>query len=67
MSNITKIISREYFTRVKKKSFIVMTLLAPMLIVLFYAGLIMIRIFAANQETEKRKTILDQQPIIPSQ
>jgi len=58
MSNIHKIIGREYWTRVKKKSFIVMTLLAPVLIVGLYAGLIGLAFYAANQEGESTNTIL---------
>ncbi|MFY0644798.1 MAG: ABC transporter permease [Bacteroidia bacterium] len=40
MRNIPLVISREYLTRVKKKSFIIMTLLAPVLISAFYGGII---------------------------
>ena len=40
MKNILLIIQREYLTRVKKKSFIVMTILGPVLMVLMYAGII---------------------------
>jgi len=58
MSNIKKIIGREYWTRVKKKSFIVMTLLAPLLIVGLYAGLIGLGFYAANQEGEITNTIV---------
>ena len=39
MSNIKLVTAREYLTRVKKKSFILMTLLTPLLIAGFY-GLI---------------------------
>ncbi|MGI6718388.1 MAG: ABC transporter permease [Bacteroidales bacterium] len=37
MSKIKLIIGREYLTRVKKKSFIIMTILAPILLLLVYA------------------------------
>lgn len=39
MKNILLIIQREYLTRVKKKSFIIMTILGPVLMVLMYAGI----------------------------
>lgn len=42
MSKIGLIIGREYFTRVKKKSFLVMTILVPLLMVGFYAGILVI-------------------------
>ncbi len=42
MSKIGLIIGREYFTRVKKKSFLVMTILVPLLMVGFYAGILAI-------------------------
>ena len=37
MNKIILIIKREYFSRVKKKSFLVMTFLVPMLIIGMYA------------------------------
>lgn len=40
MNNIWIITAREYLSRVKKRSFIVMTLLAPLLIASFYGALI---------------------------
>lgn len=40
MKNILLIIQREYITRVKKKSFIIMTILGPLLMVLMYAAII---------------------------
>lgn len=39
MNNILLVTSREYFSRVKKRSFIIMTLLAPILITAFYGGI----------------------------
>lgn len=39
MKNILLIIKREYLTRVRKKSFIVMTILGPLLMALVYAGI----------------------------
>lgn len=55
MHKIWLIAKREYLSRVKKKSFIIMTLLAPVLIGVFYAIIIGL---AVNQKTgEKNKTI----------
>ena len=44
MNKVGLIISREYFTRVKKKSFLVTTILVPLVIVGFYAAIIAITI-----------------------
>jgi ABC-2 type transport system permease protein len=55
MHKIWLITKREYLSRVKKKSFIVMTILGPILIALFYAIIIGL---AINQKTgERTKTI----------
>lgn len=57
MKNILLVLKREYLVRVKKKSFIVMTILTPLLFVLFYAGII----WTAVSSTEtKLVTVLDQ-------
>ena len=57
MKNILLVLRREYLVRVKKKSFIVMTILTPLLFVLFYAGII----WTAVSSTEtKLVTVLDQ-------
>ena len=50
MHKIFLIIKREYLVRVRKKSFIVMTLLAPLLM----AGLIIIPAVLALESKEKR-------------
>lgn len=42
MSKIGLIIGREYFTRVRKKSFLIMTILVPLLMIGFYAGILLI-------------------------
>ncbi len=42
MSKIGLVIEREYFTRVKKKSFLIMTILVPLLMIAFYAAIIVI-------------------------
>ena len=48
MKNILLIIQREYLTRVKKKSFIIMTILGPLLMGLMYAGVIWAAISSVN-------------------
>jgi ABC-2 type transport system permease protein len=56
MHKIWLISKREYLTRVKKKSFLVMTLLSPLLIVLFYG---IIFYFSFNKDlAEKKKEII---------
>ena len=60
MSNpIRIIIEREYLTRVKKKSFIVMTILAPLLIVAAYSLIIYLMISDATA-SKKHITIWDE-------
>ncbi len=58
MSNIKKVIKREYLTRVKKKSFIIMTLLAPLLIVAFYAAMIGVGIYTATADGDTKTAIV---------
>ncbi|MFM8917226.1 MAG: ABC transporter permease, partial [Bacteroidota bacterium] len=53
MSKISLIIQREYFSRVKKKSFIIMTILGPLLM----AGLFMVPILMAMYQEEEVLTI----------
>lgn len=57
MKNILLIIQREYLTRVRKKSFIIMTILGPLLMVLFYAGVFWAAISSVDQ---KKIEVLDQ-------
>jgi ABC-2 type transport system permease protein len=52
MNNTLLIISREYFTRVKKKSFLLTTILVPLVIVAFYAVIIAISIKGTTDETK---------------
>lgn len=52
MGNISTIISREYSTRVKKKSFIIMTLLTPLIFVAFFLVPILIM---GNEDKEFKK------------
>ena len=58
MNKILLIIQREYLTRVKKKSFIVMTIVGPVLM----AAMIILPVFLANwsEATEKRIAVLDE-------
>lgn len=51
MKNILLIIEREYLTRVRKKSFIVMTILGPLLIAAVYGIVIWSVISSVNQKT----------------
>ncbi|MEO7522951.1 MAG: ABC transporter permease, partial [Ferruginibacter sp.] len=44
MNKIGLIIEREYFTRVKKKSFLITTILVPVVIIGFYAAIIAIAV-----------------------
>ncbi|HIA36868.1 MAG TPA: ABC transporter permease [Flavobacteriales bacterium] len=54
MSKIPLIIKREYFSRVRKKSFIVMSILGPLLI----AGLMIMVIWMGMAENENQKLIV---------
>lgn len=57
MKKILLIIQREYLTRVKKRSFIVMTILGPLLM----AGTIIVPIYLATRTNEtKRVAVLDE-------
>ena len=57
MGKILLIIQREYLTRVRKKSFVVMTLLGPVLM----AALIILPVYLAESSTEKVKVaVLDE-------
>jgi ABC-2 type transport system permease protein len=53
MNKIFLIIEREFLTRVKKKSFLVMTLLAPLL----FAALMVVPVFIQGMKDDERKTI----------
>lgn len=53
MSKSALIIQREYLTRVKKKSFIIMTILGPIL----FAGLMVVPAWMASLEDTEEKTI----------
>ncbi|CAG5069555.1 hypothetical protein DYBT9623_02291 [Dyadobacter sp. CECT 9623] len=51
MRNIFLVIKREYLVRVKKKSFLIMTLLGPLLFVGFYATVIWVAIGSVDTKT----------------
>jgi len=51
MRNIYLVIKREYLVRVKKKSFLVMTLLGPLLFVGFYAAVIWVAMGSVDTKT----------------
>ena len=50
MNKVGLVISREYFTRVKKKSFLITTLLVPVVIIAFYAAIIAIAIKGSDEK-----------------
>jgi ABC-2 type transport system permease protein len=54
MNKILLIISREYLTRVKKKSFIIMTILGPLLM----AAIMIVPVFIAKMSDERSKIIV---------
>lgn len=54
MSKIGLIVRREYLSRVKKKSFLVMTILGPLLM----AGIIVARIWLESMPEEKQKVLV---------
>ncbi|MGB3586123.1 MAG: ABC transporter permease [Tunicatimonas sp.] len=53
MKKIGLIIKREYWTRVRKKSFIIMTILGPLL----FAGIVVVPIWLASSESSDEKVI----------
>jgi ABC-2 type transport system permease protein len=54
MKNIWVILKREYLVRIKNKTFIIMTFLAPILIALFYGGAAYFATTGAEDNSEKR-------------
>ena len=62
MNNIFLIIQREYLSRVRKKSFLIMTLLTPFLM----AGIVVVPTYLAMNSTEERNiAILDESNLLP--
>lgn len=64
MKNILLVLQREYLVRVKKKSFIIMTLLTPFLFVGFYAAIIFIAIGSTDTKTVE---VLDESTLFANQ
>ncbi|KAA0989484.1 ABC transporter permease [Dyadobacter aurulentus] len=64
MRNIFLVIKREYLVRVKKKSFLVMTLLGPLLFVGFYAAVIWVAIGSVDTKTVQ---VLDESGLFRSE
>lgn len=60
MNKIILVIKREYLTRVRKKSFIIMTLATPLLITAFYAIIIYFAINRDIGDTDKKVYVVDQ-------
>jgi ABC-2 type transport system permease protein len=60
MNNIWLITKREYLSRVKKKSFIIMTLLGPVLIAAFYGAIIYISVNQELGDDGKLIAVMDQ-------
>lgn len=60
--NIKIIIAREYLNKVKKKSFLVTTILVPIIFVLFMV--VMVWIMATTKEREQRVAVVDQSGIV---
>ena len=54
MSKIALIIQREYVTRVRKKSFLVISILGPLL----FAGIIFAPILIANTKNENQRVVV---------
>jgi ABC-2 type transport system permease protein len=59
MNNILLILKHEYITRVSKKSFVIMTLLGPVLIGLFYGSIAMISYYQLNDDKSLKVAIHD--------
>lgn len=59
MSNIGIVTAREYLTRVKKKSFILMTLLTPLLIAGFYGVIIWVSVGQSNSTEQQNIVVVD--------
>ena len=53
MKNIWVVLKKEYLTRIKNKTFIVMTFLAPILVALFYAGAIYFAVNGGDDNAQK--------------
>ncbi|MDD4748239.1 MAG: ABC transporter permease, partial [Salinivirgaceae bacterium] len=61
MSKISKIIQREYITRVRKKSFIIMTILGPILFAALMVAPMLMSKF--DDGTERKVAVVDSSSI----
>ena len=59
MHKILLIAQREFLTRVRKKSFILMTLLSPLLILLFYGMIFYLNIKNQNPDQLRKVLVVD--------
>jgi ABC-2 type transport system permease protein len=64
MHNIWLITKREYLTRVRKKSFIVMTLLSPLLMAVFYGFIIYFSVNKNIGDTKKEIAVIDENNLL---
>ena len=60
MRKIIVILKREYFARVKNKTFIIMTFLAPLLIAIFYAAVFYVATRDANDKEARKVLCIDE-------
>lgn len=67
MQKIWLVIQREYLTRVRKKSFLIMTLVAPLLMVLFYGVIIYFTLNRDIGETDKTIYVYDPHQLVQNQ
>ena len=65
MNKIGLVISREYFSRVKKKSFLITTILVPIVILAFYAAIIAISV--KGSDAENNVAVLDKANLFSEQ
>lgn len=67
MKQIWLVTQREYLSRVKKKSFIIMTLLGPLLIALFYGAIIWVMVNEAKKDKEHFIQVIDESGLVKNQ
>lgn len=64
MKQIWLVTQREYLSRVKKKSFIIMTLVGPLLIALFYGGIFWVMMNERMNDTERLIQVIDESGLV---
>lgn len=67
MKQIWLVTKREFLSRVKKKSFIIMTLLGPLLIALFYGAIIWVTISQNKQQKDHFIQVIDESGVVGSE